>query len=76
MAKKVQTSRLNYYKRVLTVQQIYTENHEKGLSNVWIHENIIHPRFFICISTFYAYLTINAKAEIKKIENEQSNGTT
>ncbi|WP_295675685.1 hypothetical protein [uncultured Mucilaginibacter sp.] len=70
MDKKVQKNKLNYYKRVLIIQQIYTENNAQGRSNVWIHANIIYPRFLIGISTFYTYLTINAKAEIKKIEND------
>lgn len=76
MGKKVSKNKLNYYKRVLIIQQIYTENNSQGRSNVWIHSNIIYPRFLICISTFYAYLTINAKAEIKKLENDQPNGLT
>lgn len=70
MNKKLLHKKLNYYKRVLNIQEIYLSYSDKGISNQWIYLNVIYPTYRIGRSTFYEYLTENAKGKIKEIEEK------
>jgi hypothetical protein len=64
-------NRENYLKRVLMVQEIYNEHHSKGVNNEYIFKHYIEPIFLISIATFYNYLAVNAKRDIKKINTNK-----
>ncbi|WP_442795342.1 hypothetical protein [Pelobium manganitolerans] len=70
MNKKVLFKELNFNRKVLDVQEIYLHHSANGASNEWIFINKIHPSFHISRSTFYEYLTVNAKAKIKELEQK------
>jgi hypothetical protein len=61
-------NRENFLEKVLVIQTIYLE-HSDNLSNRKIFELYIKPRFIsITERTFYKYLAINAKKELKQIK--------
>lgn len=70
-------NRLNYLKKVLEVQQIWQEFGRGGLgySDVWVFRNKIHDVYHISMSTFYHYLEIPAKKQIKEIEAKRNQPT-
>jgi len=69
-------TKLRMYKKILAVQERYQEVKKERMTLTYIHHHYIGPEFFIAYSTFYKYLAINAKKEIRllneKIENEEA----
>lgn len=62
-------NRRNHLLRVIKVQEITLEYQKTGSTLIWIFNHVIHPQFTISYNTYSSYLGINAKAELKKIEN-------
>lgn len=60
---------VNFYKRVLKVQEIYLLHKPKGLSNRAIFKKYVRDNFIISEATFYNYLAINAKAKLAEFQN-------
>jgi hypothetical protein len=58
-------NRRNILIRILHVQNIYQQYHDIGLTNETIFSKHILPVFFISRQTFYNYLNINAKKELR-----------
>lgn len=58
--------------KVLAVQEVYLEHKHEGVTNVYIFKKHIKPVFFISERTFYRYLGINAKKEIRQFENNET----
>ena len=52
--------------RAIEVQNITLSYTNIGVSQKWVYENIIYPRFFISRSTYYRYLAMPAKRELNK----------
>jgi hypothetical protein len=63
-------NRHNILKRIVEIQKITLEHTSKGVTQVYVYENIIKPRFFISVSTYYSYLSMNAKKMLNDYENE------
>ncbi|BDD11669.1 hypothetical protein FUAX_41010 (plasmid) [Fulvitalea axinellae] len=64
-------NRRNLLKRVLDVQNVvlaYQDDH----TNEWIYERKIKPVYHISRRTFYAYLAIPAKRELKAMDRQLS----
>jgi hypothetical protein len=53
--------------RMVEIQNITLEYTKKGITQEWAYWNVILPRFFISKRTFYRYMGVNAKKEIKSI---------
>jgi hypothetical protein len=75
MARK-KRSKKNFLLQVLAVQEIYTKHkyvngRDSGLSNRFIFQNYIFPIYAMEERTFYNYLAINAKLELKKIKEQE-----
>ncbi|WP_312339511.1 hypothetical protein [Sphingobacterium sp.] len=49
------------------VQDIYLKHSKEGVTTRSIYNEHIYPVFFISIATFYKYLAINARKELKEI---------
>jgi hypothetical protein len=66
-------NRLNHLKKVLAIQDIWQEfgRYGKGYSDVWVFKNKVKDQYWISMSTFYKYLEIPAKKQIKEIEARQ-----
>lgn len=58
-------NRKNYYKRIIEIQNITLEHTQKGVTQEWVYNNIIYPKYFISRATYYRYLSTNAKHAIK-----------
>lgn len=65
-------NRRNILKRIIEVQNITLEHTKRGSTQKWVYENIIYPRFLISIATYNNYLAVNAKAELKKLEEMEA----
>jgi hypothetical protein len=57
----------NLYNKIIEIQDIVLKGQKKGLSQKEIFYSQIENVYFISIGTFYTYLRINAKAELKKL---------
>lgn len=65
-------NRMNILKHIIDVQNTTIEHTARGVSQQWVYENIIYPRYVISIGTYYSYLSCNAKSELKKIETAKA----
>lgn len=64
----------NKLQRIIEIQTITLEHTRRGVSQAWVLENLVKPRFFISESTYYNYLGIPAKkllAEYDRGRNDQ-----
>ena len=62
-------NRKNHLTTVLFVQEFYSEQHEKGIPNTKIVENLKELyNIHISMATFYNYLQTPAKRDLKRIE--------
>lgn len=66
-------NRRNFLTKVVRIQQITVEHTQRGVSQEWLFHNIIEPQFCISRATYYNYLAINARLELKKLNNEVEN---
>ena len=55
----------NFYLKVLEIQETHKQHSQKGATNVWIYRNLIAPNYFISLKTYYNYLGINARRELR-----------
>lgn len=63
-------NKINYLQKVVAVNEIFIKYAAKGLSNEYIYNNYIKSVFFISRTTFYNYLSIPYKKELKQIETQ------
>ncbi|MBE9487983.1 MAG: hypothetical protein IMY73_02265 [Bacteroidetes bacterium] len=68
-------NRINFYRKVIDIQDIVLKNSKRGVTQKWIYENIVYPQYRISRATYYNYLGINAKAKLRKV-NEIINQPT
>lgn len=61
----------NLYLKIIEIQDIVLRGQQRGASQKEIFYNEIEKVYFISIATFYAYLSINAKAELKKLDDKE-----
>ena len=66
----------NKLHKIVEIQTLTLEHTSRGVSQIWVYEHIISPRFFISLSTFNNYLSINAKKMLSEVEKEQSKQLT
>lgn len=65
-------NRRNFLIKVCKIQDITLEHTKRGVTQQWVFDNLIKEQFFISISTFYSYLSMNAKRELSKLAQEES----
>lgn len=63
-------NRRNFLLRVIDIQNIYTEHHKRGCTDVYIYNNHIYPTYKIGRTTFYNYLATPAVKELKLLEDK------
>ena len=61
-------SKRNLLLRIIEIQDIVLEYKGKGATQTWVYNNIIFPKYSISHRTFYTYLSINARKDIRKVE--------
>lgn len=58
----------NKYQRIIDIQDLTLEHTKKGVTQEWVYNNIVYPTWRISRRSYYNYLSINAKSELKKLE--------
>ena len=58
----------NKFKRIIEIQNLVLEYQAQGVTKEFIYHNYIYPKYFISRDCFYDYLGINAKRDLKKLE--------
>jgi hypothetical protein len=64
-------NRRNILLRIIQIQEFTLEQTTRGVTQEFVYNNHVFPTYRISRRTFYSYLAINAKAEIKRIENNR-----
>lgn len=59
-----------YYKRIIKIQEITTDNLKNGATLKWIYERKIENTFHISYTTFSNYLGIPAKRLLNELETK------
>jgi len=63
-------NRRNILNKIVEIQNLTLDHTSRGVTQVWVYEHIIQPRFFISVSTYYNYLSINAKKILTESEKQ------
>lgn len=61
-------NRRNFLTRIAKVQEITLEHTHKGVNQEWIYANLVYPNYTISRRTYYNWLGVNARQELKKLE--------
>lgn len=65
-------NRKNLLNRVITIQNLVLDGQKKGITQKWIYENEVYPRYFISYSTFNNSLVMPAKRELELLERREA----
>lgn len=60
-------NRKNLLRKIIEIQNTTLEHTEKGVTQEWVYKNLIFPHYLISRATYYNYLAIPAKAQLKKL---------
>ena len=66
-------NRRNLLNRILEIQEIYLKYKLEGVTTRFIFDNHIHTQYRISYTTFNTYLGVNAKRELKELDNAKDN---
>ena len=68
-------NKVNFYKRIIQIQNEVLEwkNKDGDMFYKEIYWKYIYPKYHISYRTFNSYMGINAKRELKKLQNEKKN---
>ena len=58
----------NKLERICEIQRITLEHTKHGVTQKWVYENVIYPRFLISMATFYNYLGVPARKELNQLK--------
>ena len=61
----------NFYLKIIEIQDVVLRGQRRGDSQKEIFYREIEKNYFISMRTFYTYLDINAKAELKKLDEQE-----
>jgi len=64
-------NRKNILQRMVKVQNITLEHTQRGITQEWVYNNIIYPRYDISRATYYAYLSTPAKMQLTKLREKE-----
>ena len=54
-------------RKIIEIQDIVLEHKGRGVTQIWVYENIIKDRYHISVATFNNFLATPAKAELKQL---------
>ena len=63
-------NRRNLLTRIVTVQELTLEHTRRGVTQEWVYANVVYPRYVISRRTYYNWLGINARGELRRLESE------
>lgn len=61
----------NVLKRMVKIQDIVLEHKRRGVSQLYVYQNIVEPTFHISYSTFNRYLAYPAKLALKNDRRQE-----
>lgn len=61
-------NRRNILTRIAKVQEITLEHTNRGVCQEWIYSHLVYPNYTISRRTYYYWLGINARQELRKLE--------
>lgn len=60
-------NRRNLLTRIVDIQTITRQYTDNGVTQEYVYLNYIYPQYIISRRTYYTYLAINAKKELKQL---------
>lgn len=57
----------NKLERICEIQRITLDHTRRGVTQKWVYDNVVRPRFLISIATFYNYLGIPARKQLNQL---------
>ena len=60
-------TKINKLQRIIKIQDITLDHTNRGISQRWVYEHVIYPRFLISLPTFYNYLASPAKRDLREL---------
>ncbi|TXI13489.1 MAG: hypothetical protein E6Q66_09875 [Pedobacter sp.] len=64
-------SRKNYLLKVKAVCELYDQMRNPDVPMARTYRRVIYPSFYISICTFYRYLNVNYKKELRELAEKQ-----
>lgn len=64
-------TRKNLLLKIIDIQNITLEETKKGATQESVFNNLIYPKYLISKRTYYRYLSVNARKEIKELTGEK-----
>lgn len=64
-------NRKNILKRIIEIQETTLVHTKKGITQKWVYDNLISPRYCISMTTYNNYLGTNAKKELNEMERQR-----
>lgn len=61
----------NKLERICEIQRITLEHTKRGVTQKWVYDHVIYPRFLISIATFYNYLGVPARRELNQLKDSE-----
>ncbi len=65
-------TRENLLLRMIDVQEVTLEHTQKGVTQEWVFNNVVRPRYRISRKTYYNYLATPAKRQLKHLREVSS----
>lgn len=57
----------NKLERICEIQRITLEHTQRGVTQKWVYDHVVRPRFLISIATYYNYLGVPARKELNRM---------
>jgi len=67
-------NRRNLLEKIIKIQDVTLEHTSRGATQEWIFKTLIFPVYHISRATYYSYLSQNAKAELKRLNEAKEKG--
>jgi hypothetical protein len=64
-------NRKNLLKKIIDIQELTLQHTRKGVTQEYVYSHHIYPIYHISRATYYEYLSINAKKELKDLELQE-----
>lgn len=60
-------NRRNKLQLIIDIQTVTLEHTRRGVTQKWVYDNLIYPTYRISRATYYGYLAVPAKRQLKDI---------
>lgn len=60
-------NRKNKLQLIVDIQTVTLEHTRRGVTQRWVYDNVIYPTYRISRATYYSYLAVPAKKQLKDI---------